>query len=107
MSAALAEVRAGFDEAGIPAGDGRVDVAVVTGADSPGAVAADEVVVVGRGGRRVLAGRASHVRRFVPLPDPRAPHLIVPVDRRRVASYAIRTWTAPTSLARGARNAAC
>ncbi|HEX6702184.1 MAG TPA: hypothetical protein VF101_15760 [Gaiellaceae bacterium] len=55
---------------------------------------AEALVVVGRGGRRTLRGH-SGVRRFAALPGPREPHLIVPVDRPRVASYAIRQWTVP------------
>jgi Phosphotransferase enzyme family len=44
------------------------------------------------------------VRRFITFPGSGDPHLIVPVDRPRVAAYAIDTWTAPESALRRLRN---
>lgn len=67
------------------------------------AAGAGTVVVVGRGGRRKLLDLPS-VRRLVALPGPREPHLIAPVDRPRVFSYALREWTAPESAWRRRRN---
>jgi hypothetical protein len=94
--------RDGFDQAGLEAVHERPDLAVVGGrADLP--AGAEAVVVVGRGGRRLLRGRVG-VRRFATVPGPAEPHLIVPVDRRHVARYAIGNWTAPASPARRLRN---
>jgi hypothetical protein len=103
-SPALPWARAGFAEAGVKPGGDRPDLAVVTAADAPRDSAARSVVVVGRGGRRALRGQRPHVRRFAALPGPDAPHLIIPVDRPRVARYAIDTWTASESRLRRRRN---
>jgi hypothetical protein len=82
------------------------DVAVVTAADAPRALGAHAaaVIVVGRSGHRALRGRSPVLRRFVTLPGPREPQVIIPVDRPPVAAYAIRTWTAGGSRRRWARN---
>src|SRR5262249_25901001 len=44
------------------------------------------------------------VRRLLPLPDPHAPELLVPLDDREVTSYVLREWSLPTGLRRRARN---
>ena len=80
----------------------RPDLAVLGGRDGTPA-GAEAVVAVGRGGRRKLRGRGG-LRRFVTVPGPSEPQLVVPVDRRHVARYAISTWTAPVSPARRLRN---
>ena len=46
------------------------------------------------------------MRRYVTVPGPSEPQLVVPVDRSHVARYAISTWTAPVSRARRLRNEA-
>jgi len=93
--------RAGLEQAGVEIVEGRADLAVARAHDA--LPAADAIVVLGRGGRRALRGR-SHIRRYAALPGPREPHLVVPVDRPAVGSYAIRHWTVPDSALRRRRN---
>lgn len=98
----------GFAQAGLAAADDRPDL-VIASAQAAATAAATHpsaIVIVGRGGRCALRGLTPAVRSFVALPDPLAPHIIVPTDRRRVASYAIRTWASSESRARRLRNAA-
>jgi hypothetical protein len=99
-------VAEGFGQAGASAVATSPDVAVVTAADVPRALEAHAaaVIVVGRSGRRTLRGRQPELRRFVTLPGPLEPQVIIPVDRPRVAAYAIRTWAAGGSRHRRARN---
>jgi len=93
--------RDGLAQAGVAIVRERADLAVVRGHDPvPDAEAA---IVVGRGGRRALRGRAG-IRRYAALPGAREPHLILPVDRPHVSSYAIRQWTVPSSALRRRRN---
>lgn len=82
------------------------ELAVVTAHDVRLARSAQApcVLVVGRGGRRALRTGWPVVRRMVALPGSREPHLIMPVDRRRVAAYALRTWAAGDSRLRRMRN---
>ena len=90
----LESLRKGLEEAGVELVAEGADLAVLeAGNPLPSTEAA---VVIGRGGQKALRGRR-HIRRYVALPTPAKPHLIVPVDRPHVASYAIRQWTVPDS----------
>src|SRR5439155_26614061 len=93
--------RDGLAEAGVEIVEGRADLAIVRASDR--LPDAEAFVVVGRGGRRALRGQG-RMRRYVALPAPREPHLLLPVDHPSVASYAIRQWTVPGSALRRRRN---
>jgi hypothetical protein len=93
--------RNGLAQAGVAITASNPDIAVVGGREHVPA-GAKAVIVVGRGGRRLRTGFG--VRRFVTVPGPVEPHLIVPVDRKRVGRYAVDAWTAPSSLRRRVRN---
>jgi hypothetical protein len=93
--------RDGLAQAGVELVEGRADLAVVRAQDP--LPEAEAIVVMGRGGRRALRGRGP-TRRYAALPEPRAPHVIVPVDRPAVASYMIRNWTVPESALLRRRN---
>jgi hypothetical protein len=101
VASGLESWRAGLEQAGVEIVEGRADLAVVRAQDSP--PEAEAIVVLGRGGRKALRGR-DHVRRYAALPGPREPHLVVPVDRPAVGSYAIRHWTVPDSVLLRRRN---
>ena len=105
VSSSLSEVAGGFEQAGVLAQGVSPDLAVMTGTEVTSALAADPgaVIVLGIAGRR-LRGQMPVVRRFITFPGSGDPHLIVPVDRARVAAYAIDTWTAPDSAIRRLRN---
>lgn len=79
---------------------------------APGALAAaavslgpDAIVLVGRGGRRALRRAGYRPRRFLPLPSLAHPSLLVPVDRPRVARYALANLSVPAGLLKTLRNA--
>ena len=107
-SAGLDAVRSGLRSVNVTEAADRPDLAVTTAAALAPVIAADpaSIVVLGRGGRRGLRGHRPVIRRFVTLPGLETPHLIVPVDRPRVASYAIDTWTTSESRVRAWRNRA-
>lgn len=64
----------------------------------------DAIVVVGRGGTRALRRAGYRVRRFLPLPSLDRPSLLVPVDRPRVARYALANLSVPAGLGKTLRN---
>jgi Phosphotransferase enzyme family len=63
------------------------------------------VILVGRNGARQARRRYATVRRLLPVPDPLAPELLVPLDDREVTRYVLREWSLPTGLRRRVRNA--
>jgi hypothetical protein len=67
---------------------------------------AASVVVVGRGGARALRRAGYTTRRFLPLPSLAHPSLFVPVDRPRVARYALSNLSVPAGLVKTLRNVA-
>jgi hypothetical protein len=67
---------------------------------------AGSIVIVGRGGARALRRAGYSVRRFLPLPSLAQPSLFVPVDRPRVARYALANLSVPAGLAKTLRNIA-
>jgi hypothetical protein len=64
----------------------------------------DAIVLVGRGGRRALRRAGYRLRRFLPLPSLARPSLLVPVDRPRVARYALANLSVPAGLVKTIRN---
>jgi hypothetical protein len=106
ISPSLPDFAAGFEEAGVVSTSKSPDVAVLARAEETGTLNPDRqaVIFLGRGGQRALRRRAVVVRRFLALPEPAQPHLIVPADRPLVARYAIRTWTGSDSVLRRMRN---
>ncbi len=107
VSPALEPIQRACEQAGLTLDGGRPDVAILTPADTRAArdVTAPARLVIGRGrARPEHAGTA--VRRFLALPRPLDPHVIVPVDRPAVASYGIDTWTGADSSLRRTRNLA-
>ena len=67
---------------------------------------AESIVVVGRGGGRALRRAGYRTRRFLPLPSLAQPSLFVPVDRPRVARYALANLSVPAGLVKTLRNVA-
>ncbi|HVV59786.1 MAG TPA: hypothetical protein VHC45_15605 [Gaiellaceae bacterium] len=62
------------------------------------------IVLVGRGGRRALRRAGYRARRFLPLPSLGRPSLLVPVDRPRVARYALANLSVPAGFVKTLRN---
>ncbi len=83
-----------------------VQLVVAPGELAPAAISLDPeaIVLVGRGGRRALRRAGFRTRRFLPLPSLAHPSLLVPVDRPRVARYALRNLSVPAGLAKTIRN---
>jgi hypothetical protein len=65
----------------------------------------EAIVLVGRGGRRALRRAGYRARRFLPLPSLARPSLLVPVDRPRVARYALANLSVPAGFVKTLRNA--
>ncbi len=100
----------GLRAAGVEVGETGVvpDVAVAPAALAPAALltGAEAVLLEGRGGRRPLARAGLDVRRYLPLPGLDAPDLVLPLDRRGPARYALERWRPAEGTLRRARNRA-
>lgn len=72
----------------------RADLAVAPTARAAEAIAtgAPMLVLEGRVAPRALRRSAFSVRRYLPLPGVEAPDLVLPLDRRAPAAYALRRW---------------
>lgn len=107
IAAVLPEVSAAFVQARVELAPAGADVAIAP-ADQTAAILSgspEAVIALGRGAARALAGRRPVLRRFITLPSSLAPHVVLPVDRPRVAAYALDTWTASVSPLRRLRTA--
>jgi hypothetical protein len=72
-------------------------------AGATGAAAAARTPAIILEGRTRASVPGYATRRFVLLPSLEDPFLVIPLDRQRVAAYALKTWLFPTSLAGAAR----
>jgi hypothetical protein len=64
------------------------------------------VILEGRGGHRLLRRAGWEARRFLPLPPGGVPDLLIPLEARAPASYALRRLRPPGGLPKRLRNAA-
>jgi hypothetical protein len=95
-TAVLRDVAPGWREelqqVGIQLAEGRrPDVAVVSSIDDP--ITTQASAIVATGSFSCASGR--RCRKFAALPSSEAPSVVVPLDRPRVASYALETWIVP------------
>ncbi|HVW17378.1 MAG TPA: hypothetical protein VHB30_03940, partial [Solirubrobacteraceae bacterium] len=68
------------------------------------ALGASAVVLLGARGARALTRAGYRTRRFLPTPAIASPSVLVPLDRPRVARYALGTVSRPDALAKALRN---
>ena len=85
----------------------RVDLVVAPGAMAAEAIASGSPMLIfeGRGARGVARGAGMSVRRFLPIGPRDAPDLLLSLEDRRVAAYALGRLRAPAGLSKRARNA--
>jgi hypothetical protein len=97
----------GLAEAGVEVRtSGPVDLVVAPASAASEALAtgAAAVVLEGRGGRRRLMRAGRQARALLVRPRSDRPELLVPLDQRRAAAYAIAHWSAGYSRRKAARN---
>ena len=56
------------------------------------------VVLEGTGARRTLLDAGYRVRRFLPIPSPEEPEVLLPLEQPAAARYALEQWRAPTTM---------
>jgi hypothetical protein len=101
-------VAAAFAQAGAAATDRAPDLVVVPAREVRAGLAteAGAMIAIGPRGQRAVRRQMPVVRRYLAIPDPSAPHLLIPLDRPAVARYALRTWIVSDSIGRRVRQRA-
>ncbi len=89
----------------VESGPADMAVAGLTAAKLAPATAAPALVIEGRAPRRELAAAGYAASAFLPLPDRRAPEVILPLGQPRALGFALREFTVPTRRWKLARNA--